>query len=217
MGFEVVDLEKSSRARAYEMFKNASVPTMVFTVKLDVTPLIRLKTKGYGFNSLLMYCILKAGRQFEGCYYDIKDGKLVKYDDMCVDMVVEGKDKGLYYMNLPYYDNYIDFQQDYIKTKKYCYENCCSYRFDGCACLATSAVINCEFEAISPNVSSDFMNPFFIWGKTHKSMLRETLNVSVRIHHACMDGQEVGALFNQIQKEINQVKQSIYKKEDLSF
>ena len=209
MGYEIVDISKSPRGRAYNMFRNARMPAMVLTSKLDITPLMRLKKKGHSVNAMMLYCILKAGRQCDGCYYDIKDGELIKYDDMCIDMVVEGKDKGLYYMNIPYHDNYLDFEKDYARIKKQCYENNCSHKYDGVACLATSAVVNRRFESIVPNVSDDFMNPFFVWGRSDKKGLKDTLNVSLRVHHACLDGQEVGALFNGIQSEIDGLSKSI--------
>ena len=209
MSYEVVDLEKSPRSRAFDMFKDSRMPIMVLTSKLDILPLIKLKSKGYNLNAMLMYSILQAGRKFDGCYYDIKDGKLIKYDDICVDMVVEGKDKNLYYTDVPYFDNFQDFQEEYSKRKKYCYENCCSKKFDDKATLSTSAVVNRVFEAIYPNFSDEFINPFFVWGKSERGLLKDNLNVSLRVHHAFMDGKEVGQLFNEIQSEIDNFKHNL--------
>lgn len=211
MAFEVVDLKTSSRANAFAMFKDAAVPTLWLCSKFDVKPLVLLKKKGFRFNALMLYCILKACRKFEGCYYDVKGEDLVKYDSMCIDMVVEGKDKQLYYVDLPYFDSFLDFNNEYETVRKYCYENCCNRKFIGRdhACMSTSAVVNRQFEMIIPNFFRDFYNPFFAWGKIEKRLCKRELNISIRAHHACMDGQEIGKIFNEIQRNINQIAKQI--------
>lgn len=211
MGFEIVDLKTSPRAKAFDMFKDAENPILVFTSKFDVTPLVRMKNKGLSFNCLMLYCILKACKQFDGCFYDIKEDNLVKYDWMCVDMVVQGKDGNLYYADLPDMDDVLDFHKEYVEVRTYCRDNCCSRKFIGRdhACISTSAVVNREFEAVTPNYFRDFINPFFVWGKVHNSGLKSSLNISMRVHHTFMDGQEVGEIFNAIQANIDGIKKEV--------
>ena len=211
MAFEIVDLTTSPRANAVAMFKDAALPTIVLSSKFDVSPLVGLKKKGFRFNALMLYCILKACRKFDGCYYDIKNDTFIKYDDMCVDMIVEGKDKQLYYVDLPYFDKFLDFYDEYETVRKHCHENYCNRKFVGRdhACMSTSAVINRQFETISVNFFRDFYNPFFAWGKIEKKGLKKHLNISLRVHHACMDGQEVGEIFNEIEKNMHTLAKQI--------
>ena len=211
MDFEKVDLSKCARADAFDMFKDSPNPTIAFTSKFDVSPLVKLKKKGFSFNCMMMYCILKACKQSEGCWYDIKKGELVKYDWMCVDMIVQGKDGKLYYMDMPDMDNFIDFHNEYKKVSLQCRENCQNRKFIGRdhACISTSAIVNREFEAVIPNYFRDFFNPFFAWGKVHSAGFKNTLNISLRVHHSFMDGQEVGDIFNQIQSNMNALKREI--------
>ncbi|MBO5395043.1 MAG: hypothetical protein J6A28_04005 [Clostridia bacterium] len=211
MGFEKVDLSTCPRADAFDMFKDAPNPTIALTSKFDVTPLVKLQKKGWSFNCMMMYCILKACKKFEGCWYDIKKGELVKYDWMCIDMIVQGKDGKLYYVDMPDLDNFPDFHEEYIKVRSHCRDNCQNRKFLGRdhACISTSAVVNREFEAVIPNYFRDFFNPFFLWGKVHRAGLKKTLNISLRVHHSFMDGQEVGEIFNQIQYNMTSLKQEI--------
>ena len=207
MSFEIVELDTCPRKDAFEMFKDAPNPTIAFTSKLDVTPLVKLHKKGYSFNSLMMYAILEACKKSEGCHYDIKKGQLVKYDrdSMCVDSIVQGRDGKLYYMDVAYDKNVYEFHKNYQNVRTECRDNCKNRKFIGRdhACISTSAIVNRSFEAVIPNYFRDFFNPFFVWGKIQKGFTKDTLNVSVRIHHSFMDGQEVGNIFNDIQSNID--------------
>lgn len=206
MGYEVVDLEKSSRKYAYDKFINAANPMMTMTSKVDITRLYKLSKKGLKLNCLLLYSILKAAQRNENFYYELKDKKLVKFDKLSTNVVIYGEDDNLYYVSIPDCEDYLTFEKIYSDLVSEYKKKCCHYYLDDSALLATSAVINSTFESIVCGYTEDFLSNFFTWGKYEKKLNKVTLNISFRFHHALMDGRDVGEFFSNLNKFIASLK-----------
>jgi chloramphenicol O-acetyltransferase type A len=54
--------------------------------------------------------------------------------------------------------------------------------------------------------SGIFNNPFLIWGKYKRRLLKTTLTVSFQFHHTQMDGAHASRFLDGIQKEINKLR-----------
>ena len=54
--------------------------------------------------------------------------------------------------------------------------------------------------------SGIFNNPFLIWGKYKRRLMKTTLTVSFQFHHTQMDGAHASRFLDGVQKEINQMK-----------
>ena len=50
--------------------------------------------------------------------------------------------------------------------------------------------------------SGIFNNPFIIWGKYHRSLLKTTLTMSFQFHHTQMDGAHAGRFLELVQETI---------------
>lgn len=195
MGYEIVDVEKSSRKYAYEKFIDAKNPMMTMTSKVDITRLYKLSKKGFKLNCLLMYAIIKAAEKNERFYYELKGRQLVKFDKLSSNVVIYGDDGELYYVSVPDCENYLLFEKTYIDLVGKCKKECCHYYLDDAALLGTSAVVSSTFESIVCGYTEDFLSHFLTWGKYEKRLNKVNLNISFRFHHALLDGRDVGEFF----------------------
>jgi len=100
----------------------------------------------------------------------------------------------------------LDFEKEYERVNKYCYENCESFREDTGSLISTSALIGYPFKSISCEVATDFWDNFLMWGKYEKHGRKVTLNISLRFHHATIDGQRAAMFYSELQKQIDNIK-----------
>ena len=206
MGYEIVDVEKSSRKKAYDKFINAKNPMMTMTSKVDITRLYKLSKKGFKLNCLLMYAIIKAAEKNENFYYELKGKQLVKFDKLSSNVVIYGDDGELYYVTIPDCQNYLLFEKTYVELVEKCKKECSHYYLSDAALLGTSAVVNSTFESIVCGYTEDFLSHFLTWGKYEKRLTKVNLNISFRFHHALLDGRDVGEFFANLNKIVADFK-----------
>ncbi len=54
--------------------------------------------------------------------------------------------------------------------------------------------------------SGIFNNPFLIWGKYKRRLMKTTLTVSFQFHHTQMDGAHASRFLDEVQKEIDNLR-----------
>ena len=201
-----VDLNTYNKKAMYEMFINEVSPSVCVTGKLDITNVWKQKKKGHSLNCIICYCIMHAAQNIEDFHYSIKEDGLYYYDNMKTNAVVRTKDGQLHYADYKFFDNFTEFEAEYKRVNKYCYETCESFVEDTGSQIATSAIIDFPFTSISIDVSSDFWDNFVLWGKYESKLFKKTLNLSLRFHHATIDGQTAAKFFNELQRQFNKIK-----------
>ena len=139
-------------------------------------------------------------------HYQILSDGLYRYQNVKVNAVVMGSDNQLYFGDFKYANNFKDFNKEYKRVLEYCYKNNCHFIEDTGSLMATSAVINYPFESFSYGMSPTFGDNFLMWGKYKKKFLKKELNITLRFHHALIDGQHAGMFFNELQKQISNLK-----------
>ena len=61
------------------------------------------------------------------------------------------------------------------------------------------------FTSVSLDISPTFWDNFLVWGKYQKRFFKTTLDISLRFHHATIDGQRAAMFFNELQKQFNTI------------
>ena len=201
-----IDLSTFEGAPMYERFMAEQDPTVCCTGTFNVTNLYKQKKKGYGFNALLCYCVLQAAQQIKEFHYSIKEDGLYYYKNVKTNAVINGKDGQLYNASYNYFDNFGDFYKEYQRVNEYCTNNCTHHDEDTGALISTSAVIAYPFTSFNIGVSKIFWDNFMMWGKYVKKFNRVELNITLRFHHATVDGQAAAKFFNELQRQINLLK-----------
>lgn len=202
-----VDPKQTKRAMAFELWVGAPNPMVTLFKSLDVTPLVKTsRRKKLKFNMLMDYCIGKAASGIEEFYLLPVGGKLIQYDSLAVNTIVKNNEGGISSCDILYTDDLTKFNQDYLKYTSLVAESAENRDLTDSMVIGTSAITNVEIDGAVGMNSGVFNNPFMIWGRYRKKLLRYFLTVSFQFHHTQMDGDHAGRFLADLQKAIDEFK-----------
>ena len=204
---QAVDPGTTSRAEAFELWMDAPNPMVTFFKTLDVTPLVRLsKRKGFKFNMLLCWCIGSAASRVKEFYLLPVGKELLRYDTLAVNTIVKNRLGEVSSCDVPYSDDLARFNSDYLRLTRHVAEDCKNHDLTESMVIGTSAIIDTELDGAVGMNSGIFNNPFIIWGRYHRGLLKTTLTMSFQFHHAQMDGAHAGRFLALVQENIRTMK-----------
>ena len=202
-----VDPKETSRASAYELWIQAPNPMVTFLKTFDVTNLVRLSRKrNLKYNMLMDYCIGKAASDVEEFYTLPVGEKLIRYDSLAINTIIKNKNNQLNSCELVFSEDLNAFNKEYLTYTNEAAENCTDRDLSADSMvIGTSAIVDTEIDG-AVNMYSGFNNPFLIWGKYRKKFFRYYLLVSFQFHHTQMDGAHAGRFLENLQKEMNDLR-----------
>ena len=107
--------------------------------------------------------------------------------------------------DIPFTEDLCQFSNDYLKLTKQVADTCENHDLTDCMVIGTSALAQYEIDGAVGMYSGVFNNPFLIWGKYKKRILKTTLTVSFQFHHTQMDGAHAAHFLDNLQKEIKDI------------
>ncbi len=204
---QAVDPGTTSRAEAFELWMDAPNPMVTFFKTLDVTPLVRLsKRKGFKFNMLLCWCIGSAASRVKEFYLLPVGKELLRYDTLAVNTIVKNRLGEVSSCDVPYSNDLARFNSDYLRLTRHVAEDCKNHDLTESMVIGTSAIIDTELDGAVGMNSGIFNNPFIIWGRYHRGLLKTTLTMSFQFHHTQMDGAHAGRFLALVQENIRTMK-----------
>ena len=203
-----VNPQDTTRAAAFSLWMSAPNPMVTFFKTLDVTNLVRVsKRKGLKFNMLLCWCIGRAAAPVKEFYLLPVGGRLMRYESLAVNTIVKNRRGEVSSCDILYTDDPNAFNRDYLQYTAQVAESCADRDLsDECMVIGTSAIVETELDGAVGMNSVIFNNPFLIWGRYRKGLLRCTLLVSFQFHHTQMDGAHAGRFLENLQREINSLR-----------
>ena len=201
-----INPQETNRAFAFEMWLNAPMPMVTLVKTMNVNHLLKLSKKQHiKFNTLMCWCIGKAATETEELYLLPEDGKLFRYDQMAINVVVRNRKGGINSCDIPYSADLQQFNRDYLELTTLVAEECQSRFLDGYMIIGTSAMIQTELDCVVNQYTDKFLNPMVMWGKYRKRWFKATLPVSFQFHHVQMDGGEAARFLARLQGVITTV------------
>lgn len=198
-----INPQETNRAFAFEMWLNAPMPMVTLVKTMNVSRLARLSRKsGVKFNTLMCWCIGKAATETEELYLLPEDGKLFRYDQIAINVVVRNRKGGINSCDIPFSDDLQQFNRDYLELTTHVAEECQSSFLDGYMIVGTSAMIQTELDCVVNQYTDKFLNPMVMWGKYRKRWFKATLPVSFQFHHVQMDGGDAARFLERLQQTI---------------
>ena len=198
-----INPQETKRAYAFEMWMTAPMPMVTLVKTMNVSRLARLSRKsGVKFNTLMCWCIGKTASRTEELHLLPEDGKLFRYDQIAVNVVVRNRKGSINSCDIPFTDNLQQFNRDYIALTTKVAETCESSFLDGYMIVGTSAMIQTELDCIVNQYTDKFLNPMVMWGKYRKEWFKTKLPVSFQFHHVQMDGGDGARFLERLQKVI---------------
>lgn len=204
---EEVNPKETSRAYAFEMWMNAPMPMVTFFKTLDVSRLVSISRKsGMKFNMLMCYCIGKAAVGIKEFRLLPVGGKLMRYDTIAVNTIVANRKGEVSSCDIPFCNDLSRFNRHYLQLTGQVAESCVNHDLPESMVIGTSALVQYGIDGAVGMYSGIFNNPFLIWGKYKRRLLKTTLTVSFQFHHTQMDGAHASRFLDRMQQEINGLK-----------
>jgi len=203
-----IDPRETKRAAAFELWMKAPMPMVTLLKTLEVTRLVKLHRKhGYKFNAMLCWCIGKAASQTEAFYLLPVGDKFMQYDQLAVNTVVATRDGDINTCDIPFFDDYRQFDCDYNELTRQVHDTCRAYDLSGdYMVIGTSALAGYDIDGAVNIYAGFYNNPFMIWGKYRRGLFKTTLPISFQFHHTQMDGVPAAQFLELLQKEIRAFK-----------
>ena len=203
-----INPKETTRAYAFEMWMQAPNPMVTFFKTLNVSRLMRIsRRKGLKFNMLMCYCIGRAASAVKEFYMLPVNGKLMQFDTIAVNTIVANSAGEVSSCDLPFSDDLVQFNRDYLRLTKQVAESCTDHDLsEQSMVIGTSALAQYEIDGAVGMYSGIFCNPFMIWGKYKCGLFKTTLTVSFQFHHTQMDGAHAAKFLDLLQREIDGLK-----------
>ena len=203
-----INPKETTRAYAFEMWMQAPMPMVTFFKTLDVSRLVKIsRRKGLKFNMLMCYCIGRAATQVKEFYMLPVGDKLMQYNAIAVNTIVANSAGEVSSCDLPYSDDLMQFNDDYLRLTKQVAESCKDHDLSAeSMVIGTSALAQYEIDGAVGMYSGVFNNPFLIWGKYRRSWFKTTLTLSFQFHHTQMDGAHAARFLDGVQRAIDTLR-----------
>ena len=133
--------------------------------------------------------------------------KLIQYDSIAVNTIVANREGEVSSCDVPFSDNLQQFNADYLRLTKQVAESCQNHDLTDSMVIGTSALAQYEIDGAVGMYSGVFNNPFLIWGKCKRHWWKRTLTISFQFHHTQMDGAHAAHFLENLQREINFLKE----------
>ena len=201
-----VNPKETSRAEAFEMWMTSPMPMVTLTKTFDVSNLLKASRKsGVKFNALLCWCIGKAATQVKEFYLLPENGKLYRFDEIAINVIVNNCKGGINSCDIPFTEDVAKFVDSYDTLTRQAAAECKSSFLEDYMIVGTSAMIQTELDCIVNQYTDKFCNPMVMWGKYRNGLFKTTLPISFQFHHVQMDGGQ-GAMFMEVlQMEIRNI------------
>ena len=202
-----IDPQETTRAYAFRMWMDAPMPMVTFFKTLDVSRLRRLSRRHHlKFNMLMGYCIGRAASGIREFYMLPVNRKLMRYDALAVDTIVADRRGEVSSCDIPFSDDLEAFNADYLRLTAQVRESCTNHDSTDRMVIGTSALARYGIDGAVGMYSGVFNNPFLIWGRYERRLLRTTLRVSFQFHHTQMDGAHAARFLEALQREIDTLR-----------
>ena len=201
-----VNPKETSRAEAFEMWMTSPMPMVTLTKTFDVSNLLKASRKsGVKFNALLCWCIGKAATQVKEFYLLPENGKLYRFDEIAINVIVNNCKGGINSCDIPFTEDVAKFVDSYDTLTRQAAAECKSSFLEDYMIVGTSAMVQTELDCIVNQYTDKFCNPMVMWGKYRNGLFKTTLPISFQFHHVQMDGGQ-GAMFMEVlQREIRNI------------
>lgn len=201
-----VNPKETTRAYAFEMWMKAPMPMVTLFKTLDVTRLRRIsRRRDLKFNMLLCWCIGLAASQVKEFYLLPVGSKLMRYDSLAVNTIVLNREGEVRSCDIPYSDDLAVFNADYLRLTRQVSATCENHDIADSMVIGTSALAQYDIDGAVGMYSGIFNNPFLIWGRYRKGILRTRLVVSFQFHHTQMDGAHAACFLDKLQEAIDKL------------
>lgn len=201
-----VDPLQAGRAEA-ALWMRAPMPMVTLFKTLDVTNLVKYgRRRGRGFNLLMCWCVGAAASGMEEFYLLPVGEKLTRFERLAVSTVTALPDGSISTCDIPVSRNLEQFSRDYLVLTGQVRDTGRPHDLVDHMVIGTSALAQYDIDGAVNIYAGVYNNPFLIWGKYRKKLLRTELPISFQFHHTQLDGVPAARFLERLQAEIRGLK-----------
>ncbi|MBP0725980.1 hypothetical protein J5Y03_12435 [Bacillus sp. RG28] len=201
--YRYVDLEDWERKEYFNYYLELNV-THEMTMKIDVTNAVKYcRDNNFSFYAYMIFYITKSINSIKNYRYDFIEDELVCWDYLVPAFTIFDKEKEKFQcIWLDKIESMVDFQTDYqSEVGKYvCSEKMFPKVNQPLNTFDISAIPWVNFDNFSLNIanSSCYLKPIITIGKYSEQNGRLSMPVSIKSHHATVDGFHVAKFFEKL-------------------
>lgn len=197
-----IDPSRTGRGEA-ALWMRAPMPMVTLFKTLDVTDLTRYsRRRGRKFNLLMCWCIGAAAAGMEEFYVLPVEGKLMQFDRIAVNTVIATRDGSISTCDIPFSQDLEQFSRDYLALTGRVRDTGRAHDLSDYMVVGTSALARYDIDGAVNIYAGIYNNPFLIWGRYRKKLLRTELPISFQFHHTQLDGVPAARFLERLQGEI---------------
>lgn len=132
--------------------------------------------------------------------------KLIQYDSIAVNTVVTTREGDINTCDIPFSEKLEQFNQDYEKLTQQVHNTCETYNLgEDYMVIGTSALVQYDIDGAVNIYAGFYNNPFIVWSRYKRKLLKTVLTISFQFHHTQMDGGQAAQFLEVLQKEIREL------------
>jgi len=209
MTYQLVDLETWPRAAQFHFFRTYDRPHYATTTRLDVTHLMARKAEGFSTYRACLYAIGAGLHAVPELRMRFRGDQVVAHDMVTLSMTVPTDAGSFGYAYVPYLPEFAQFDgqakaliEDVAKGGVL---QANSGERDDLAYLSCMPWL--DYTAINNAMPGpEDCIPRVTWGKFVESAGRWEMAMTLEVHHALVDGAQVGAYFAAVQGALEMIK-----------
>jgi chloramphenicol O-acetyltransferase type A len=202
--YRILDIEKWSRKDHFLFFSKFEEPFFGLTVRMDCTKAYETsKSKGSSFFLYYLHSSLLAVNSIEPFRYRIRDNQVLIFDKINASPTINRENGTFGFSYLDYFEDFIEFEKSAkIEIEKVRNSTGLIPAGSGENVVHFSSIPWIDFTSLSHARSFSFPDscPKISFGKVTESGGIRTMPVSIHVHHALMDGHDVGLFIEEFQK-----------------
>jgi chloramphenicol O-acetyltransferase type A len=188
-------------------FSKFEEPFFGVTVRLDCTNAYQnAKFTGSSFFLYYLHAALQAANSIEPFRYRIRDGQVLLYEKINASPTINRENGTFGFSYMDYFENFKEFEK-YAKIEIEKVRNSTGLDPAGSGenVIHFSSIPWIDFTSLSHARSFSFPDscPKISFGKVTESGEIKTMPVSIHVHHALIDGHDVGLFIEAFQKQLN--------------
>ncbi|EBA12439.1 chloramphenicol acetyltransferase [Roseobacter sp. CCS2] len=208
MTYKTVDLETWPRAAQFHFFRTYQQPHYATTTRLDVTHLMARKSAGVSPYRACLYAIGAGIHKVPELCMRFRDNVVVAHDMITLSMTVPTEAGTFGYAYVPYVPEFAKFDAQakslITDVAKGGVLQANSGERDDLAYLSCMPWL--DYTAINNALPGpDDCIPRVSWGKIVERNGRWDMAMTLEVHHALVDGAQVGAYFDAVQQALAEI------------
>lgn len=200
-----ITFDNPHRKKHFAFFNGMNHPHFNITANVDVSRLLELlPQKNISFTSVVLFLVSKTANSIPEFRWRIRAGKVVEHDFVNPSFTVPTKASEVFsFCYVDYHSDFFTFGKTFQKAKEKMLENPSfedeAHRDDYLFVSAIPWISFTSFQHAMSYHPTDSV-PRIVWGKYFEENGKVKMPLSVQVHHALMDGRQVGQYFELFQE-----------------